>query len=141
MPTKWLQERSNGSNNEPGMPPRRASRGNRDPCDVAPPGIRPRRCLPHGGLRPFHQKSTCPSKLTLQPCVAQIWSRNTRDFEPLRPSEASGSPLATASERRGNTSNGFYRLSPECQGQNLALTELCVPNWPDRGRQILPTRS
>ena len=27
MPTKWLQERTNGSKNEPGMPPQRASRG------------------------------------------------------------------------------------------------------------------
>ena len=27
MPTKWLQERHNGSKNDTGMPPRRASRG------------------------------------------------------------------------------------------------------------------
>ena len=27
MPQKWLQERPNGSKNDPGMPPRRASRG------------------------------------------------------------------------------------------------------------------
>ena len=27
MPTKWLQERTNGSKNEPGMPPHRGLRG------------------------------------------------------------------------------------------------------------------
>ena len=27
MPTKWLQERTNGSKTAPGMPPRRVSRG------------------------------------------------------------------------------------------------------------------
>ena len=32
---------------------------------------------PHGGLRPFHQKSTCLTQLTFGACVLQIWSRNT----------------------------------------------------------------
>ena len=32
---------------------------------------------PHGGVRPFHQKSTCLTQLTLGPYVVQIWSRNT----------------------------------------------------------------
>ena len=30
----------------------------------------------HGGLRPFHQKSTCLTQLTLGPCVVHIWTRN-----------------------------------------------------------------
>ena len=39
MPTKWLQGRPNGSKNDPGMPPRRASRGSPlGPCS----GIMPR---------------------------------------------------------------------------------------------------
>ena len=32
---------------------------------------------PHGGLRPFHQKSTCLTQLTPGPCVVHFWSRNT----------------------------------------------------------------
>ena len=47
-------------------------------------GARPRRdlgvlleCLPHGGVRPFLQKSTCLTQLTLGPYEVQIWSRNT----------------------------------------------------------------
>ena len=31
----------------------------------------------HGGVRPFHQKSTCLTQSTLGPDVAQIWSRST----------------------------------------------------------------
>ena len=30
---------------------------------------------PHGGLRPFHQKSTCLTQLTLVPYVVRMWSR------------------------------------------------------------------
>ena len=37
--------------------------------------------LPHGGIRPFHQKSTCLTELTSGPYVVQIWSRNARNFE------------------------------------------------------------
>ena len=33
------------------------------------------RSQPHGGVRPFHQKSTCLTRLTLGPNVVQIWSR------------------------------------------------------------------
>jgi hypothetical protein len=31
---------------------------------------------PHGGVRHFHEKSTCLTQLTLGRCVVQIWSRN-----------------------------------------------------------------
>jgi len=37
---------------------------------------------PHRGVRPFHQKSTCLTKLTLGPYVVQIWSRDARNFKP-----------------------------------------------------------
>jgi len=33
--------------------------------------------LPHGGVRPFHQKSTCLTQLTLGPYVVHNWSRDT----------------------------------------------------------------
>ena len=33
---------------------------------------------PHGGLRPFHQKSTCLSQLPQGPYVVQSWSRTPR---------------------------------------------------------------
>jgi len=39
---------------------------------------------PHGGVRPFHQKSTCVTQLTLGPYVVQIWSRHGRNFEPTK---------------------------------------------------------
>ena len=35
---------------------------------------------PHGGMRPFHRKSTCLARLSLGPCVMQIWSRNPQNF-------------------------------------------------------------
>jgi len=38
--------------------------------------------LPHGGVRPFHHKSTCPAQLTLGPYVVQIWSRYARKRVP-----------------------------------------------------------
>ena len=37
--------------------------------------------LPHGGVRPFHQKSTCLTQLTLGPYVVQIWPRYGRNFD------------------------------------------------------------
>ena len=36
----------------------------------------------HGGVRPFHEKSTCTTQLTSRPYVVQIWSRNTPNFGP-----------------------------------------------------------
>ena len=33
--------------------------------------------VPHGGARPFHQKSSCTTQLTLGRYVVQIWSRAT----------------------------------------------------------------
>ena len=36
--------------------------------------------VPYGGVRPFHQKSTCLAQLTLGPNVVQIWLRNTLKF-------------------------------------------------------------
>ena len=42
--------------------------------------------LPHGGLRPFHQKSTCITQLTLGPNAVQIWPRNPRVSEATKPS-------------------------------------------------------
>ena len=41
--------------------------------------------LPHGGLRPLHRKSTCLTRLTLGPCVVQIWLRNTRNLTQRNP--------------------------------------------------------
>ena len=38
--------------------------------------------LPHGGVRPPHQKSTGLTQLTSGPYVVQIWSRNTPKFGP-----------------------------------------------------------
>ena len=36
-----------------------------------------KRCVPVGKVRRFHQKSTCLTQLTSEPCVVQIWPRNT----------------------------------------------------------------
>jgi len=38
--------------------------------------------LAHGGVRPFHQKSTCLTQLILGPYVVQSWSRNTPKNSP-----------------------------------------------------------
>jgi len=35
---------------------------------------------PHGGVRPFHQKSICLAQLTLGRYAVQIWSRNTLEL-------------------------------------------------------------
>ena len=40
----------------------------------------PSQACPHGGLRTFHQKSTCLTQLTLGPNLVQIWSRNTLEL-------------------------------------------------------------
>jgi len=37
---------------------------------------------PHGGVRPFLQKSTCLTQLTY---VVQMWSRNPQKFEATKP--------------------------------------------------------
>ena len=36
---------------------------------------------PHGGVRPFHQKSTCLTELTVGPYLVHIWTRNVRNPE------------------------------------------------------------
>ena len=36
--------------------------------------------IPHGGVPPFRQKSTCLAQFILGPCVVHIWSRNAPDF-------------------------------------------------------------
>ena len=40
---------------------------------------------PHGGVRPFHQKSTCLAQLTLGPYAVQIWTRYGRNFDATKP--------------------------------------------------------
>jgi len=44
---------------------------------------------PHGGGRPFHQKSNCITQITLGPYVVQIWSRYGGNFDPTKPSYSS----------------------------------------------------
>ena len=39
---------------------------------------------PHGGVRPFHQKSTRLTQSILGPYAVQIWSRYARNFEPTK---------------------------------------------------------
>ena len=43
---------------------------------------------PHGGVRPFHQKSTCLTQITLGPYVVQIWSRTPRISAGSKPSNS-----------------------------------------------------
>jgi hypothetical protein len=45
----------------------------------------------------------------------------------------------TASERRGHTFSNFGGLCPDSQGQNLAVTVLCVPYSLDSGLSSPPT--
>ena len=46
---------------------------------------RPSDTFPHGGVQPFHQKSTCLTQLTLGPYLVQSWSRNTPKNSPNEP--------------------------------------------------------
>ena len=48
----------------------------------------PRISVPHGGLRPVHQKSTCITQLTLGPYVVQIRSRSVQISERTKPAES-----------------------------------------------------
>jgi len=43
---------------------------------------------PLGGIRLFHQKSTCIMQLTLGRYVVQIWSRRPQNFEATKPSNS-----------------------------------------------------
>ena len=43
---------------------------------------------PHGRLRSVHQKSTCLTRIASGPCVVQIRSRDARNFEPKKASNA-----------------------------------------------------
>jgi len=98
----------------------------------------PRAEHPHGGVQPFQQKLTCLTHSTLGPYVVQIWSRCARNFEPTKPSKSTewaGPPRRGAevegTQLRFRAKGAPHRivqgLVPECQGQNLALTALCVP--------------
>ena len=51
------------------------------------PGLR-HGTLPHGGTRPFNQKSMCLTQLTSRPNVVRIWSRNPRISEATKPSNS-----------------------------------------------------
>ena len=83
--------------------------------------------LPHGGVRPFHRKSTCPTKSTLGPDVVQRWSRYCGfpvERNPRDPPE-----FLPAGERRGDNLNyceAFRAENGSRQGQNLDLTVLDV---------------
>ena len=44
-------------------------------------GFATERSPPHGGVRSFHQKSTCRTQSTFGPCVVQIWSRYVQRSE------------------------------------------------------------
>ena len=37
-------------------------------------------CQPRGGMRPYHQMSSCHMQFTSGPYVVQIWSRNTPEY-------------------------------------------------------------
>jgi len=50
------------------------------PFEVVPSSLESGPDYPPGGVRPFRQKSTCPTQLILGPHVVQIWSRNTLEL-------------------------------------------------------------
>jgi len=63
---------------------------------------------PHGGVRPFHQKSTCLTQLTLVPKVVQIWSRNTLELggsETFVLHRVGGGLIQTTSPQSGSKSS------------------------------------
>jgi len=62
--------------------------------------LRPVPNLPHGGLRTFHQKSTCTTQLTSGPDVVQVWSRNPQIWQVCAPSEVHGGERARTQQRQ-----------------------------------------
>ena len=50
--------------------------------------------VPHGGVRPFHQKSTCITQLTSGPSMVQIWSRIPQNSGRAKPSNSTVRELA-----------------------------------------------
>ena len=44
--------------------------------------------IPHGGVRPFHQKSTCLTQLILGPYAVRIWSRIPQNYGGLKASNS-----------------------------------------------------
>ena len=59
--------------------------GSEDPVRVESMSPELKVWYPHGGVRPFHQKSTCLPQLTSGPYVVQIWSRSPRNCEATKP--------------------------------------------------------
>ena len=43
---------------------------------------------PHGGVRPFHQKSTCIMQIMSGPSVVHIWSSNVKTPERTKPANS-----------------------------------------------------
>ena len=58
--------------------------------------------VPNGGVRPFHQKSTCITQFTLGPNVAQMWSRNTPKTSPNETHEAHREEGVTSGDSNRN---------------------------------------
>ena len=76
----------------PPLPPRRRGRGGPSICikSTVCMGVDFHKIilLTHGGVRPFHQTSTCLTQLTGGPCVVQIWLRAVRNVEPAKPANS-----------------------------------------------------
>ena len=68
-----------------------------------------------GGLRPFHQKSTYLTELTLGPYVVQVWSRIVRKSERTKPSN---STVWVAQPKAASCSSEY--------GKGVVVSRLCT---------------
>ena len=95
---------------------------------------RPSILIPHGGVRPFIQKSTCLEQSTLEPHVLQIWSRITPEsgvnqilvlhrVDPHSDSKFETENLLTGSTRDFVGGNVFPRAAAAC---HRPVVFLCV---------------
>ena len=102
--------------------------------------------VPHGGVRPFHQKSTCLTNLTFEPCVVQIWSRTPRFSGGTKPLNSTVRMLASRDEQPGLTSLpsqklislhksvNFYRKIRRYNEPDQSETGLGIDSLPDASR-------
>ena len=65
---------------------------------------------PRGGVRPFHQKSTCITQSTLERYVVQIWSRNTLKCSPNETFEAHCVDLRESVHPSLSVNENYYKI-------------------------------
>ena len=95
--------------------------------------------VPHGGVRPFHQKSTCLKRFTLGSYVVQIWSCTPQNGEATKLSNTTEwmektAVLASASKNRcaNEFSDTWIRVQVKqlyTDRKQIHKTPGCAAHW------------